>query len=183
MIPRHDEEGFRSDMAQISSGLSSQLSEIRTRRRNVRRRTTENSEAAIAAVQAFEEFLQGAAQFVKSIRGGSLDGDEYCKQMAEYRNHPLCQAEYGLTIVKKAAQALFVVDLRLQRWHRMVSTTFQFAQTEGRRAPDAPPDAANDAFMSAFLGQQMSITLQKLLKAIPADTVSRLHVRKSTATS
>ena len=172
IVPRGDEESFKSDMSKVMQSLTALLTEVRTRKRNVRRRTAENSEKALKEADSFEDLLNSALALLKSIKQGTANGDELLSSITLLQKSEVCKASFGVAVITRTTRALLLDDLRWQRWEQMISVSFAFAQRAGRLAPDSPPHSQEDDFLCGFLAQQMCILLQKLLKSITVDLVT-----------
>ena len=173
IVPRAEDEHFRSDMAEVATNLSSHLTEVRSRKRVVKRRTAENSEQAMNVLESMEELIVGVIAFLKAVKQNTMSGDELFQSITAFQSNSICKATFGLAVITKTLKALLLDDLKWQRWPQMITTSFHFAQKAGRLAPDRPEDCEQAYFLGGCLSQQLCVVLGKLLKSIAADAVTR----------
>ena len=172
IVPRADDEGFKADMLQVAGNLSTHLTEVRSRKRVVKRRTAENSQQAMSLLESLEDLLVSVTAFLKAVKQNSMTGDELFQNITAFQENSVCKARFGVVVITKTLKALLLDDLKWQRWPQMIATSFSFAQKAGRLAPDRPEDAGEPYFLGACLSQQMCVVLAKLLKSIAAESAT-----------
>ena len=166
ITPGDEENEFKTYMSELSKNLSAQLQEVKTRKRQVKRRTQVNSEQALKSIESFETLIVEVISFLKNLKGGSSTGDDLFKTITFLQSNCVCKATFGLAIITRTTRCLLLDDLKWQRWEKMITVTFKFAQDAGRLAPDSGPDSSCGDFLSDFFAKQMCVLLQKLLKGL-----------------
>ena len=148
--PGDGEALFRSDTQQALRDVSSFLGSLRTRRRTLKRRTAENSQAPLESLQCFEQLGQMFQDCLKVLG----------------QNPP---QSFGPEAIKRAVRWKLLDDLKYQRWCDMIDETYNFLLQHGTE-PD-PERMAHEVF-----SQQICVALQKMIKGIDLDKAWTCHV-------
>lgn len=166
--PRPNEVDFRNDCADSLKKLTTLISGLKTRQRQLKRRTTENQTAPLEQAQGMETIASVMQDFIKGLNKQStaVSGED-CKARLSAL---LADDSYGCFVGKevyvRVCKSMWYDNLKLQAWNEMVSSTFEFLRTNV---------SEDDHFTHrSFLLQQTTVTLQKLLRGIVPDKATYL---------
>jgi hypothetical protein len=155
---------FRAHCTERVREVTAALTAVRTRKRMLKRRAAENREPALKEATDIEELLQSFSQFCKNISKSSDPADATCATSEALVSQG---AVLGKEIYVRIAKTRWMEDMQYLRWGSMLTSSLEWIQSRTSKAA-----AFN---VHEFLGQQMNVILQKLVKAIPADKATWLH--------
>lgn len=158
-----EESKMKAHLNDISKKSTKLLTSIRYRKRQLRRRTPESQMGPMADACGLEEQLVVFHDLLKLMQkeasdDGNAAGDACYVKCTALIDHG---AQFGPGAIKHIARLMWKDDLRWKRWKSMHDVTYKFVK---RTCPE-------EMDTKAFTAQAMNVTLQKLLKDIPAEQV------------
>lgn len=164
--PREADTEFKADVAEALKKCGTLLTQIKARKRLLKRRTPENREAAMAQADEMEQHVSYIQEFLKGlnniVKGNAGSGDDCCGRIETMMAGGFV---LGVEVYKRIAKQMLLDDVKLQRYDSMSKVSWPFIRNN--------IDEAN-----VFLGQQAAVLLQKVLKGIALDKArsNRVHV-------
>lgn len=156
---RSGETEFKTDCLERTKEFNSFLSKVRTRKRQVKRRSADNREPALSQADELEVVACAFCQLIKNVmKGTTMAGDEYLAQVDQVTSHG---AHLGDEVIMRIGRYLLLDDMKYKRWTSMLGESKEFV---------AKNHTSSESFsIATFMRQQMSVILQKLLKGIPLE--------------
>lgn len=157
---------FKAALTEKSREVTKLLSVVRTRKRSVRRRTNGSAAEAIANADDLEAKLSLMSDLLRLLQRpltSDCVGDELYSKINPLRDS---YGTFSTAVYKAIARHMFQADLSWKRWESMRHTTFVFLE---RVCSDSGLDCGS------FMVQNMNLSLQKLLKGIAVDKVTKLQ--------
>lgn len=161
--PSDQETNFRQDCAKAIKDAQTFLSDLKSRKRSLKRRTAENSQAPLKAAGHLESIAQLFLECLKLLQ---------CNPPTSFGSECIVNterllaagAQLGNEAIKRTARWKWMDDLKHQNWGQMLDETYVFLKDHLRGDSEYVENIAAN-----LLSQQMSLVLQKLLKGMDND--------------
>ena len=163
-LPDCEESKLKAALMESCKEATKLLTAVRSRKRQVKRRTAENAEKAMAEAASIEEHLVDFCELMKLLtKPESSEGNVGDQAYALVNHLGEAGATFSPVVHRLIAKLMWADDLRYQRWADMSIVTLKYAERS----------IGTDC--RGLLAQQMTVALQKLLKAVDVNTASWLH--------